>query len=155
MTTRRSRGDGGLFWSEGRQRWRAEVTVGYDGRGKRITRKAFGKTKTEAKDKLKEMLRDLDDGLGIAPHGYTVGQAVQDWLEYGLAARDSATVTKLTILAKEHVLPAMGARKLRDLSADDVDKWLLAESKLVSTRTLRSGRITRLTVRRSGSGANR
>ena len=33
MTKRRSRGDGGLFWDERRQRWIASVTVGYDGRG--------------------------------------------------------------------------------------------------------------------------
>lgn len=136
MAKRRSRGDGGLYWSEGRQRWIAEVTTGYDGRGKRITRKASGKTKTEARDKLKEMVRDLDDGLGIAPHGYTVGEAVRDWLEYGLSARDKATVTKLSILASTHVIPAIGARKLRELSADDVDRWLAAEAKGISTRTL-------------------
>jgi phosphoribosylaminoimidazole carboxylase (NCAIR synthetase) len=57
--------------SEARQRWIAEVTVGYDGRGKRITRKASGRTKAEAKTKLKEMLSDIDEGLAIAPTGYT------------------------------------------------------------------------------------
>ena len=136
MTKRRSRGDGSLYWSERRQRWIAEVTTGYDGRGKRVTRKASGRTKTQAKDKLKEMVRDLDDGLSVAPHGYSVGDAVRDWLEFGLSAREKATVTKLTILAKTHVIPAIGARKLRELSADDVDRWLVAESKRVSTRTL-------------------
>jgi integrase len=140
MAKRRSRGDGGLYWSESRQRWIAEVTVGYDGRGKRITRKASGKTKTEAKDKLKEMVRDLDDGLSIAPYGYTVAEAVQDWLEFGLAARDEATVTKLASLASTHVIPAIGARKLRELSADDVDRWLRAESRKISTRTLQDVR---------------
>ena len=47
--TRRARGDGGLRWDEKRQRWIAEITIGYDGRGKRIVRKASGRTKTEAK----------------------------------------------------------------------------------------------------------
>jgi integrase len=140
MTTRRSRGDGGLYWSESRKRWIAEITIGYDGRGKRITRKASGKTKTEAKDKLKEMVRDSDDGLAIAPHGYTVSDAVRDWLEFGLAARDESTVAKLTSIANTHVIPAMGARKLRELSADDVDRWLASESRLVSTRTLQDVR---------------
>jgi hypothetical protein len=45
MTKRRSRGDGGLFWDDKRQRWIASVTVGYDGRGKRMFRRASGKTK--------------------------------------------------------------------------------------------------------------
>ena len=135
MTMRRSRGDGGLYWSESRQRWIAEVTIGYDGRGKRITRKASGRTKTEAKARLKEMLSDIDDGLAIAPTGYTVADAVQDWLAYGLNSRDKATVTKLSILARIHVIPALGARKLRELTAEEVDRWLAAESKSVSTRT--------------------
>ncbi|MEZ0077460.1 hypothetical protein [Planotetraspora sp. GP83] len=55
MTARRSRGDGGLHWDEQRQRWIASVTVGYSPAGKRIVRKASGKTKTEAKARLKEI----------------------------------------------------------------------------------------------------
>ena len=69
MTKRPSRGDGGLHWDERRRRRIATVHVGYDARGKRIAKKASGKTKTEAKGKLKEILRDLDDGLALAPHG--------------------------------------------------------------------------------------
>ena len=80
MTERRSRGDGGLFWNEKRKRWIAEVTIGYDGRGKRITRKASGRTKTEAKNKLRDLLRDVDDGTVVNDHGYTVAAAVNDWL---------------------------------------------------------------------------
>ncbi|MFI9580300.1 tyrosine recombinase XerC [Streptomyces sp. NPDC052236] len=95
-----------------------------------------GKTKTAAKDKLKEVLRDYEDGLAIAPTGYTVKDAVTDWLNYGLAGRDPGTVTTNTILCNTHVIPALGARKLRDLSADDVDRWLAAKAKVLSTRSL-------------------
>lgn len=137
MTTRRSRGDGGLFWSEARQRWIAEVTVGYTAAGKRIYRRGSGKTKTEAKAKLKEVIRDHDDGVAIAPHDFTVADAVTDWLTYGLNGRTAATVEKYTILCNGHVIPALGARKLRDLSATDVDKWLADKAKRLSTRTLR------------------
>jgi integrase len=136
VTARRSRGDGGLHWDESRQRWIATITVGYDGRGKRITRRRSGKTKTEAKDKLKELVRDLDDGLAVAPGGYTVADAVCNWLTFGLRARDDQTVKTLTSLANNHVIPGLGARPLRELSADDVDKWLEREAKQLSTRSL-------------------
>ena len=53
MTKRRSRGDGGLHWDEARQRWIASITVGYTPAGKRIVRKASGKTKTEANNALR------------------------------------------------------------------------------------------------------
>lgn len=137
MAKRRSRGDGGLHWDDNRQRWIATAHIGYDGRGKRIVKRASGKTKTEAKDKLKEILRDLDDGLAIAPHGYTVKDAVTSWLDYGLNGRDEHTVKNYRYLTEGHILPYLGGRKLRELSADDVDKWLARMSKTLSTRTLR------------------
>jgi len=150
MTKRRSRGDGGLYWSEDRQRWIVEVTVGYRSNGKRIVKKASHKTKTGAKEKLKEILRDHEDGLTIAPHDYTVAQAVNDWLTHGLSSRDASTVGKLRIIADKHVIPAIGARKLRALSAEDVDEWLADKAKTLSSRTLRDlHSILRRSVRRA------
>ncbi|MEV4078068.1 site-specific integrase [Nonomuraea fuscirosea] len=137
MTKRRSRGDGGLHWDESRQRWIASVTVGYTPAGKRIVKKASGKTKTAAKDKLKQIIRDYEDGLVVSGTGYTVADAVQNWLDFGLSGRDAATVEKCKILANKHVISGLGARKLVDLTADDVDRWLADKSKDLSTRTLR------------------
>jgi integrase len=138
MTMRRSRGDGGLHWDEKRQRWIATANLGFDPSGKRIVRRGSGKTKTEAKNKLKEVLRDYEDGLAIAPTNYTVTDAVNDWLAYGLAGRDARTVENCTYLSQKHVIPALGARKLRDLSAEDVDRWLATKAKTLSTRTLQA-----------------
>jgi integrase len=138
VTTRRSRGEGGLHWDETRQRWIATTTIGFDGRGKRITRKASGKTKTEAKNKLRDMLRDHEDGLTVTSSAnYTVGDAVRDWLAFGLAARAASTVSNYRTVATRHIIAPLGARRLRDLTAADVDRWLLGESRKVSTRTLR------------------
>jgi integrase len=137
MTKRRSRGDGGLYWSEARQRWIAEVTVGYTPAGKRITRTASGKTKTAAKDKLKDMVRDLDDGLPVAPENYYVRDAIQAWFAFGLNGRDKATVDNYRCLSDTNIVPLIGKRKLRELSADDVDRWLADRAKTLSTRTLR------------------
>lgn len=137
MTARRSRGEGGLHWDERRQRWIATAALGFDARGKRITKKASGVTKTDAKNKLKEILRDHEDGLAQAEYNYRVGDAMRDWLAYGLAGRSAATVENYTFIANGRIIAQIGARRLRDLSAQDVDRWLLAESKVVSTRTLR------------------
>ena len=56
------------------------MTIGYDGRGKRITRKASGKTKTEAKDKLREIKRDYEDGMTTRATTYSVAEVVNYWL---------------------------------------------------------------------------
>jgi hypothetical protein len=111
MAKRRSRGDGGLHWDDKRQRWIATAHLGYDARGKRIVKRASGKTKTEAKNKLKEILRDLDDGMTIAPHGYTVKDAVVSWLTYGLNGRDKETVNNYRYLAEGHILPHLAPKR--------------------------------------------
>ncbi|WP_432051539.1 tyrosine-type recombinase/integrase [Streptomyces xiamenensis] len=134
MTKRRSRGDGGLHWDEDRQRWIATASLGYDPSGKRIVKRGSGKTKTAAKAKLKEILRDHEDGLTIAPGNYTVKDAVEDWLQYG--GLTAGTIGPCTSHSRLHVIPSLGARKLRELSAEDVDKWLNEKAKVLSTRSL-------------------
>lgn len=134
--TRRSNGEGGLHWDEGRQRWIATVTVGYDGRGKRVVRKAAGRTKTEAKTKLRDLLRDRADGLQES--SCTVRQAVEDWLTYGLGQQGPSTVAKYRHLCATHIFPLLGERKLRDLTAGEVEKWLAGRSAVLSTSSLRS-----------------
>jgi Arm domain-containing DNA-binding protein len=140
MAARRSRGDGGLSWDNARKRWVASVTVGYTPSGKRIVKRGRGRTKTEAQRKLREIIRDYEDGQIVSRNGYTVAQAVRDWLQFGLVGRDEDTIAKCTILANTHIIPALGARKLRELSADDVDRWLADKAKTLSTRAcLKSG----------------
>ncbi|WP_395109212.1 tyrosine-type recombinase/integrase [Actinomadura sp. SCN-SB] len=134
---RRPRGDGGLHWDEKRQRWIASVTIGYTPAGKRIVRRASDKTKTGALKKLRDKLRDRDDGLPVGPLNYTVAEAVTYWLTYGIRGRDDDTISNYTTLAEKHIIPALGARKLRELSAEDVDKWLAEKAAELSTRTLR------------------
>lgn len=137
MTKRRSRGDGGLHWDDKRQRWIATASLGYDGRGKRVVKRGSGRTKTEAKRKLREVLRDHEDGLAIGPGNYTVEQAVRDWMQYGLADRASETVATNRSLCETHVIPELGKVKLRELRAEDVEKWLRRKSNDLSTDTLR------------------
>jgi integrase len=54
-----------------------------------------------------------------------------------LAGRSASTIGNYRTIAENHIIAPLGARRLRDLSADDVDRWLRAESRKVSTRTLR------------------
>ncbi|GAA3226079.1 site-specific integrase [Actinocorallia longicatena] len=137
MTKRRSRGDGGLHWDEQRQRWIASVTVGYHPDGRRIVRKASDPTKSGALRKLKEKVRDLDDGLAVGDGSHTVADAVKYWLEYGLSGRSPKTVKDYRGYAENHVIPGLGSRKLRDLTVEDVERWLNARTGELSTRSLR------------------
>lgn len=142
MSKRRSRGEGSIYEDKARGRWIAEITIGWRPSGKRITRKRGAKNKTEAKDRLKELKQEFEDGGVVDTGGYTVAEAVREWLRFGLNGRSDSTKEKLSILAEQHVIPALGARKLteakrtNELSADDVDAWLEEKSEVLATRTL-------------------
>src|SRR4051812_43229233 len=103
MTKRRSRGDGGVHWDEARQRFIASLTVGYSPAGKRIVRRGSGKTEAQARAKLKQVIRDHEDGLAIAPANLTVAAVVNDWLVFGLSGRSKGTVDKCTYLCQTRV----------------------------------------------------
>ena len=100
-------------------------------------RKASGKTNTEAKARLREILREHEDGVTRTAQRYSVEDAVRYWLTYGLAGVGPITVRNYTNIAERHVIPKLGARQLAKLAAQDVDGWVRERSLVLSTRTLR------------------
>ena len=138
MATRRRRGEDGIsFEHRGgpcrdpeRHRhcpglWRGEVTLGYTDDGKRDRRKVSGQTKTAVVDKLRQLHKELDQG--ITPKtgytNYTVRQAAEDWLAHGLAGRSAKTIKKNQNVL-EPILKVVGGCKLRELTAADVRQAL-------------------------------
>ena len=114
------------------------ISRGFDGQGRRLRLKRKAKTKTAVKDKLARLVEDREKGIKTdrASESYTVGQAVNDWLAKGLRGRDEHTVTTNRILAEQHVIPLIGATKLRELTADDVDDWLDGLTARLASRSL-------------------
>ncbi|HET7735068.1 MAG TPA: tyrosine-type recombinase/integrase [Nocardioidaceae bacterium] len=136
MAARRSRGDGGLYWDEAKQRWIGVVTIGYDARGKPRRRKVHARTKTEGQEKLRALRREADLGVDMSQGAATVKDVIESWLLHGLHGRSEATVTQNRHLAEAHIIPTLGKKRLRDLKAHDVDRMLAARKHTLSTSTL-------------------
>lgn len=150
MVSRRSRGEGGLFWDEARQRWIGSADVGFTVEGKRQRRYVSGKTKTEAKTKLQQALRDQAESLRAESKTLTVKEAVTDWLEHGMVGKEPSTVQNRRTLAERHLIPALGQRKLVDLSTRDIDRFLAHKATTLSTSTVaRLLSILRRSIRRA------
>jgi hypothetical protein len=75
--------------------------------GKRRLVTVSGRTKTEAKAKLRQVLRDQVDGLPNESRQYAVAEAVEDWLAHGMGLQERSTVVNRTILARTHLLPVL------------------------------------------------
>lgn len=133
---RRMHGEGSVYWNESRQRWIAEKTVGYDGRGKRIVRKGSGRTESAAWRALAKRVRDYNSGLLHGSEHYRIGEAVADWLDHGQGDVDEATVKRYRSLCDLHIVPELGGRKVRELNAKEVDDWLAGMTSDLATSTL-------------------
>lgn len=134
---RRARGEGGVSWDEKRQRWIAEKTVGYDGRGKKIVRKASGTSQSAALRELAKRVKAYQAGLAVHSEHVRIKQAVEDWLAHGQGDVDGATRERNRIMCETHIVPRLGGRKLQELRPDEVDGWLRDLSEDLATSTLR------------------
>lgn len=132
---RRGRGDDAIYWDASKGSYVGAVSLGYTAAGRRRRRKVYGKTKAEVRDGLKELRAEIETGVTSSAR-YTVAEAVRKWLDVGLRGRDQGTVDKCRSFAESHIVPAIGAAKLRDLTADDLDEWLEQKSAELATSTL-------------------
>ncbi|WP_257895183.1 site-specific integrase [Streptomyces anulatus] len=135
-TRRAGHGEDTIYWDQAKNRYVGAVSLGYAPNGKRLRPKVYGKTKTEVREKIRDLKKNVAAGVR-APANYTVENAVNDWLERGLKGRDAQTVAKNRTLADKHLIPFVGKAKVKDLSADDVDDWLTGRVEALSTRSLR------------------
>jgi integrase len=112
------------------------ISLGFDAAGKRVRVKRKGRTKAQVKDKLREVVDDLEAGV-TATENYTVADAVNDFLDQGVKGKSTETAGNYRSLAGHHLIPHIGATKLKKLTADQLDTWLDARAAELSTRTLR------------------
>jgi Fe-S-cluster-containing dehydrogenase component len=66
-----------------------------------LRRKVSGKTKTEVKDKLRELHSDLDAGVQTSA-SYTVDQAVADWMREGRDGLSPSTLAAFRCMRCGH-----------------------------------------------------
>ena len=118
-------------------RWRGSVSLGFGPDGKRVRPRVSGPTKTIVQDRLKKLHQDLDAGLRT-DQGYTVRRAADDWLRDGLGGRSAKTVKKnQNVLAP--ILAVIGARKLREVTAGDVQQALALTAQRYSSAAVAMG----------------
>jgi integrase len=126
---RRDKGEGSLFFSETQGRWLGFVDAGYDATGKRRRIKVSGRTKAEARTKLAAARKTVDAGLQHEDQRITVGEWLDEWINHVPASVKSVnTVDNLKWAVDRHLKPSLGGRRLRELSADDVDAFLRAKA---------------------------
>jgi len=98
-------------------------------------RKVSGRTKAEVRDKLRELHQQVEGGLRPRRR-YTVGDALEDWVAHGVDGVSARTVTLCRGTIVKALNEELGAVRLTELTASDVQRALPAMAPRLSTRTL-------------------
>jgi hypothetical protein len=127
--TRRSAGDGSLYYRADKDLWVAQYNGVY----------RYSKDEDKARDKLDELLSNAD---GSKPEKITVSTMLDQWYEYQSPNIKPATAKRYREVIRIYVKPAFGHIKLRTLAAYDVQqqysKWLASSvSPTPSTTSIR------------------
>jgi integrase len=119
--------------SEGR--YRIWIDLGRDagGRRRRYSEVVRG-TKKDAERRERELRRSQDTNTFVDPRSGTVAEYLERWLrDYCEAAVTARTLHRYRQIVTMHIVPALGARKLADLSPLDIEEakryWLTEGSK--------------------------
>lgn len=121
---RRGAGEGSIFKDPHSGRWRALLDVGEDASGRRSRRKVSGRTRAEVAAKLRELQRDIEDGVSSTGRHVTVAVLCEDWLRQRSGELSDNTLDVRDWAVRQHIVPSLGARRVRELTADDVARFL-------------------------------
>jgi integrase len=132
---RRGRGEDSIYWDEAKNRYVGVVSLGYSASGMRVRKKVMGRTKTEVRDKLKELHAQVESGVRQRRH-YTVNDVLDDWLATGLDGLAPATVKVYRDTIAKALREELGTVDLTKLTAAAVQKALAGIAAGRSTRTV-------------------
>jgi integrase len=128
---------------DGTVRWRTVVDAGRDENGKRIQITITRDTKTEVKNERDRILHQRAAGTLIAPNKITLGEWLDQWLEYKLRDVEETTIRTYR-LALVHIYDRLGHVRLQELTEDQLQDCI---DEIVATGRRKGGEPgTRLAV---------
>jgi integrase len=122
-------GNGSIFETKtpnGKTVWKIDVTVGHDFRGKRKRVRRTAHSHSDAIRIQRKMLIELEQGTLGTSKTETFQAYAQWWLENVKTLRvRTSTLTDYQDRLNRNVYPAFGSRRLADITARDIEEWLV------------------------------
>jgi integrase len=146
---RRPRGEGSIY-KRAEGGWRGAIIVTDPDTGVRVRRVVSGRTQADVRDRLRDLRRQLEQGIGVKPgHPRTLAAYVAAWLPALRQRVRPATWRAHEQYLRCHVLPALGEATLAKLTPTAVERMTAAMiARRLSPTTARGARTTlRLVLR--------
>jgi len=110
-------------------RWEGQFVAGRNPNGTLKRRSVYGATQAEVKTRLRDIAKQMEDGLYIEPTSITVGQWLSTWFDtYFLPNHRASTATVFLENIRTYLLPAFGSEKLQKLRTEQVQHFVNSHS---------------------------
>jgi integrase len=112
-----TRGRGGHVEKTKNGRYKIVIERKTGGKRSRLVRRGEG-GKTEGKDRMAEIITDINRGVFIEPSKMTVEEYFEKWIEdYGKTRLSPTTYRRYKGIIKKRIIPSLGKTKLTELKA--------------------------------------
>lgn len=122
-------------------RWEAIISIGHDpGSGKLLRKSIYGKTAKEVAQKLRAVTVSVDEGTYTEPQKMKLSQWLDTWHSEYLSGVKDSTRTSYRQHMNNHIIPALGAVKLSELTPAACQKFIndLSRVKGLSPKTVKN-----------------
>lgn len=124
--TRRANGDADPFWNDERDRWELFIELPRGDDGKRRRKKVHGSTKTECRQRAREVRAEVSV-KGTAPdESMTISGMMQQFLETLPGNVSPGTAEVYARASRLYIVPKLGRKRAAHLQPRDVTGWLTA-----------------------------
>jgi integrase len=129
--TRRGNGEGSICKIRN-DRYRAQLMIGRDSKGKKQIKSVYGKSKKEVINKLAELKASIYSGSYFEPTKILLSQWLEKWFEtYKTRTSRIQTTNLYKILIRTIILPFLGDKKMVDIKPIQIQELInhLVDSK--------------------------
>jgi integrase len=126
MSSRRGKNEGSIHHRKD-GRWVGVIDLGWQ-QGRRVRKYVYGRTRSDARDRLKEAQRRLDAGLAVLDDRQPLSVFLQNWLdEVVTPSVRPRTLDSYRHIVDHHLVPALGHVPLADLTPRHVHGLISAK----------------------------
>jgi integrase len=125
MANKRGNGEGSIYKRSQDGLWVGVLWVEDEFGGRPRRRYITGKQRSDVVRKFKTVQRQVDDGLKVHDPSITVEQLFARWYEDVLKHQvATSTASNYMTIAKYHIIPSLGKKKIADLTTSEIDRLL-------------------------------
>lgn len=124
---RRPKGDGSFqVLPDGR--YKIQITVGYDQKGKQVRKSFTGTSKREVISMLNKFKSDQLKGTLVAPSALTLFEFTTRWLKMKKIAVKAKSYDSYDFTITKHITPFLGKKKVQKMTTTDINNYLVSKA---------------------------